>query len=78
MTIFRVGEDQFEVDIFWLGLPKKEQKEVFEKYINKVVKESPYFDGMTDFVIKHIVADKNRCLSHLKEKILDIVQNHYS
>ena len=23
MTIFRVGEDQFEVDIFWLGLPKK-------------------------------------------------------
>ena len=28
MTIFRVGEDQFEVDIFWLGMPK-ESKELF-------------------------------------------------
>lgn len=71
MTIFRVGEDQFEVDIFWLGLPKNEQKEVFERYINKMVKESPHFDGMTDFTIKHIVADKNKCLSHLKEKVIE-------
>ena len=71
MTIFRVGDDQFEVDIFWLGLPKNEQKEVFERYINRMVKESPYFDGMTDFTIKHIVADKNKCLSHLKEKVIE-------
>ncbi len=71
ITIFRVGDDQFEVDIFWLGLPKKEQKEVFERYINRMVKESPYFDGMTDFTIKHIVADKNKCLSHLKEEVIE-------
>lgn len=71
MTIFRVGEDQFEVDIFWLGLPKNEQKEVFEKYINKMVKESPHFDGMTDFAIKHIVADNNKCLSNLKEEDIE-------
>lgn len=71
MTIFRVGEDQFEVDIFWLGLPKNQQKELFEKYINKMVKESPHFDGMTDFAIKHIVADKNKCLSQLKEEDIE-------
>ncbi|BAK73912.1 MAG: GGDEF and EAL domain-containing protein [Arcobacter sp.] len=67
MTIFRVGEDQFEVDIFWLGIPDNYQKEMFDKYINKTVKEAEYFKEMTDFTIKHIVADNNRCLSELKE-----------
>ena len=67
MTIFRVGEDQFEVDIFWVGIPQEHQKEVFERYINKTVKESEYFKGMTDFAIKHIVADRNKCLNKLVE-----------
>ena len=71
MTIFRIGEDQFEVDIFWLGMPKKEQKELFEKYINKIVNNSTYFEGMTDFKIKHIIADKNSCLSALKEEDIE-------
>uniref|UniRef100_UPI0040485B8B putative bifunctional diguanylate cyclase/phosphodiesterase n=1 Tax=Aliarcobacter sp. TaxID=2321116 RepID=UPI0040485B8B len=71
MTIFRVGEDQFEVDIFWLGMPKEDQKEVFDKYINKTIKEADYFKGMTDFTIKHIVADRNRCLSELKEEEIE-------
>lgn len=67
MTIFRVGEDQFEVDIFWLGMPQNKQKELFDTYINKTIKESEYFKGMTDFTIKHIVADRNKCLNDLKE-----------
>ncbi len=70
MTIFRVGEDQFEVDIFWLGMPKEHQKEVFDDYINKTIKESDYFKEMTDFTIKHVVADRNNCLNDLvKEEI---------
>ena len=71
MTIFRVGDDQFEVDIFWLGMPKEEQKNVFEIYINKIIKESDYFQGMTDFTVKHIIADKNRCLSEVKEEEIE-------
>ena len=68
MTIFRVGEDQFEVDIFWLGMPQEHQKMVFEKYINKTIKESDYFKEMTDFTIKHVIADRNRCLNELVEE----------
>ncbi|NCB12812.1 MAG: GGDEF and EAL domain-containing protein, partial [Erysipelotrichia bacterium] len=71
MTIFRVGEDQFEVDIFWLGMPKENQKELFNNYISKIVKDSEYFEGMTDFTIKHIVADKNRCISKMDENALE-------
>ncbi len=71
MTIFRVGEDQFEVDIFWLGMPKEHQKEVFDAYINKTIKESEYFKEMTDFTIKHVVADRNNCLNDLIEEEIE-------
>lgn len=71
MTIFRVGEDQFEVDIFWLGMPKDHQKEVFDAYINKTIKESEYFKEMTDFTIKHVVADRNNCLNDLVEEEIE-------
>lgn len=71
MTIFRVGEDQFEVDIFWLGMPKEHQKEVFDAYINKTIKESEYFKEMTDFTIKHVVADRNNCLNDLVEEEIE-------
>ena len=71
MTIFRVGEDQFEVDIFWLGMPQEHQKEVFEAYINRTIKDSEYFKEMTDFTIKHVVADRNRCLNELVEEEIE-------
>ena len=71
MTIFRVGEDQFEVDIFWLGMPKEEQKKIFEKYIHKTIKESDYFQGFPEFPIKHIIADTNKCISHVEEKEIE-------
>ena len=71
MTIFRVGEDQFEVDIFWLGMPQEEQKKIFEKYIHKTIKESDYFQGFPEFPIKHIIADTNKCISHVEEKEIE-------
>ena len=71
MTIFRVGEDQFEVDIFWLGMPQEEQKKIFEKYIHKTIKESDYFQGFPEFPIKHIIVDTNKCISHVEEKEIE-------
>ncbi|MBP7769690.1 MAG: bifunctional diguanylate cyclase/phosphodiesterase [Aliarcobacter sp.] len=71
MTIFRVGEDQFEVDIFWLGIPNEQQKKVFESYIHKTIKESDYFGEIIDFPIKHIIADTNKCLSQVEEKEIE-------
>ncbi|AXH12538.1 putative bifunctional diguanylate cyclase/phosphodiesterase [Halarcobacter bivalviorum] len=67
MTMFRVDDDQFEVDIFWLGNPQDEVKEVFEEYINSVIKTSEYFKGMTDFKIKHIIANRDKKLYNLQK-----------
>lgn len=71
MTIFRVGDDQFEVDIFWLGKPEKNVQEFFEEYINNSIRNSSYFEGMSDFKIKHIIANKDYCLSDLKKEDIE-------
>ncbi|KIM11272.1 MAG: diguanylate cyclase [Sulfuricurvum sp. PC08-66] len=56
MTIFRVGDDQFEVDVFWYGVPDEKVKESFEAYIEASVKESDYFLGYTDYTIRHNIS----------------------
>lgn len=71
MTMFRIGDDQFEVDIFWLGVPKESSKILFEKHINKLIKKSEHFKGLSDFAIKHIVANSELKLSNLKEEDIE-------
>ncbi|MDP2893573.1 MAG: GGDEF-domain containing protein, partial [Sulfurimonas sp.] len=53
MTIFRIGDDQFEVDIFWYGIPESEVKEKFEEYVRESVQNSNHFLGYTDYTIRH-------------------------
>ena len=71
MTMFRVGDDQFEVDVFWLGVPQNNVKEVFEDYVHHMIRNSEHFEGMSDFVIKHIIADKRKNLDDLKEEDIE-------
>ena len=62
MTIFRIGDDQFEVDIFWHGIPEKEVKEKFEEYVRESVENSNHFLGYTDYTIRHNTSEYNRCI----------------
>lgn len=63
MTIFRVGDDQFEVDIFWFGIPDKDVKEKFEEYVRKSVEESDHFLGYTDYTIRHNTTNHGACIN---------------
>lgn len=57
MTIFRVGDDQFEVDIFWYGIPQQEVKELFEDYIRDVHANDHHFFNNTDYCVFHNIAE---------------------
>lgn len=71
MTMFRVDDDHFEVDIFWLGNPQDDVKKVFDEYVYKLIKESEHFKGMSDFKIKHIIANRNKKLDNLKKEDIE-------
>lgn len=59
MTIFRIGDDQFEVDIFWHGIPDANVKERFEEYVRDSVENSNHFLGYTDYSIRHNISEYN-------------------
>lgn len=63
MTIFRVGEDQFEVDIFWYGTPKDDVKAHCERYVKDSIQKSEHFLGYTDYTIRHNKAQHNSCIN---------------
>jgi diguanylate cyclase (GGDEF)-like protein len=63
MTIFRIGDDQFEVDIFWYGMPDKDVKNSFEAYVRDSVKNNEHFLGYTDYAIRHNTSDYNTCIN---------------
>ncbi|MDX9796564.1 MAG: bifunctional diguanylate cyclase/phosphodiesterase [Arcobacteraceae bacterium] len=71
MTMFRVGDDQFEVDIFWLGVPQDDIKIHFEEYLNHTIRNSQYFEGMSDFIIKHIIANGDIKLNNLNKEDIE-------
>ncbi|MBU1884142.1 bifunctional diguanylate cyclase/phosphodiesterase [bacterium] len=63
MTIFRVGDDQFEVDIFWYGIPEAHVKEKFEQYVRNEVKQTDHFLGYTDYTIRHNISEHGTCIN---------------
>jgi diguanylate cyclase (GGDEF)-like protein len=63
MTIFRVDDDQFEVDIFWHGIPDKNVKEHFEEYVQEAIAGNEHFLEFSDYVIRHNTANHNCCIN---------------
>jgi diguanylate cyclase (GGDEF)-like protein len=63
MTIFRVGDDQFEVDIFWFGTPEENVKERYEEYVKAQITQTDHFLGYSDYAVRHNVTDHNKCIN---------------
>ncbi|MCW8837444.1 MAG: bifunctional diguanylate cyclase/phosphodiesterase [Thiovulaceae bacterium] len=56
ITIFRVGDEHYEIDIFWYGIPNEKIKKNIETYIGHAIKEDEYFDVISDYEFKHNIA----------------------
>lgn len=59
MTIFRVDDDQFEVDVFWYGIPDESIKLHFEAYVQEAISKNEHFLEFSDYVIRHNTASHN-------------------
>lgn len=63
ITIFRVGDDQFEVDVFWHGIPAEDVKKKFEEFIQNSIQNNENFLGERDYVIRHNTTEYNSCIN---------------
>lgn len=73
-VIFKVGEESYDIEIFWINEPSAKTKEVFEEMIYQRVKESPYFNELAHLRIHHRIAkiDKEIRPMELSEEMIDL------
>ncbi len=80
-SLFRVGDDAFDLEIFWLSPPSAESAQLMETYIARLVSEDERFAGYTDLRTSHHYAksgdlpplelDDSALALHTKSLILD-------
>jgi diguanylate cyclase (GGDEF)-like protein len=65
MTMFRIGDDQFEVDVFWHGIPSKKIEGELEKFIKKSIDQNQHFENLSELKIVHSITNYNICIQDL-------------
>jgi diguanylate cyclase (GGDEF)-like protein len=59
-SIFKIGDDIFELEVFWRFGPSEATKQLFEDTIKESLNRNPYFAGGYAVSIAHNVADNSR------------------
>jgi len=70
ITIFKTDEEQYEIEIFWIGKPEQSMKEYLEDISKQMIYDHHHLD-IIDFSINHNVTKENFCLTHLEEDDLN-------
>ncbi len=64
ITIFKTEEEQYEIEIFWLGKPEETMKLHLEDVAKDMIHEYHHLD-IIDFTINHNISNDNFCLTHI-------------
>lgn len=71
-TMFRVGDENYEIEIFWKGEPREETIVMMEEIAFREIKKSSYFDEVMQYHINHNVADKSVKLPPLSHEEIEL------
>jgi len=72
LTMFRIGDESYEIEIFWKNSPQKETIKLLEAMAHKEIEESHYFDSSMQYHITHNIADDSRELPFLTHKEIEM------
>jgi diguanylate cyclase (GGDEF)-like protein len=72
-SVFQVGEEAYELEVFWLNTPSDEAKGNVERIIGrKIAIENERLGSLNVLKINHNVADNSRVLSDLSENDIEL------
>lgn len=72
ITMFRVGDDSYEIEVFWKNIPSEKTIKLMEEIAQKEMAKSPYFDNGVQYQITHNIADKNKQLLELTHEEIEM------
>lgn len=55
-VVFKIEEESYDIEIFWINEPSLNTKAMFEEMVNQRIKDNPYFDESAHLEIHHRVA----------------------
>jgi diguanylate cyclase (GGDEF)-like protein len=70
--IFKVEDELFNLDIFWLGQPSDEQRLEMVARIRATLLANPYFREVSEIVINHTIADPSRNMPPISGTDMDL------
>ncbi|HEX8980724.1 MAG TPA: bifunctional diguanylate cyclase/phosphodiesterase [Parasulfuritortus sp.] len=70
--IFKVEDELFNLDIFWLGQPSEEQRRKMEERVRDSFNSNPYFRGVSEITINHTVADPSRTMPESSARDMEV------
>ncbi|WP_432696780.1 putative bifunctional diguanylate cyclase/phosphodiesterase [Marinobacterium sp. YM272] len=71
-SIFKVDEEQFDLEIFWLSPPSEQSRSMMERTIVERLRIQSNLFGIGDFKIRHNVADPQREPLHLSVEEVEL------
>lgn len=60
ITMFRVGDEAYDIEVFWRSLPSEKTLKLMEGIVKKEIKNSEYFDDLVQYQIIHNIANKDK------------------
>ncbi|MCC4116449.1 bifunctional diguanylate cyclase/phosphodiesterase [Aromatoleum toluclasticum] len=59
-SIFKTGDDVFDLEVFWRCTPSSESRQLFEETVRESLRRNPYFAEGYAVTIEHNIADSTR------------------
>ncbi|HEX8948173.1 MAG TPA: GGDEF domain-containing protein, partial [Dissulfurispiraceae bacterium] len=70
-SLFLVGDENYDLEVFWKNTPSREIRDIFERIIREKLAKNPNFSHLLALRITHNVADTSAALPGLGEEDID-------
>lgn len=71
-SIFKTGDDAFDLEVFWRYKPSSEMREMFEFRLRDELRRTDYFDAGYAMRVNHHVADRSREMPELARSSIEL------
>ena len=71
-SIFKIGDDIFDLEVFWRYTPSERSKQLFEETVKESLGRNPYFADGYAVSIEHNIADSTRELPELVRADIEV------
>jgi len=71
-SIFKVDDELFDLEIFWLHTPTKRTKLMLEEAVRHEIGQNPHFASIASFNVTHSVADATQQMPELSDEDIKV------